>query len=399
MSNLTEHCLDGWDALTKKTSSTLEGVRGLQSFLKHLGENLHKFSTEMQSTCSKYKGKKVEMLEGTVKAAVIAVMSEIEVTLCEPHQSLAKELDNIQKEIGGFLKDSEKSRKRLLTEADKMRKVYESSLASLKKAREAYHKAAKEAAALQSSGKASKASSAEEKARNLDKAYGDQLVATNDKQHAYYTEEQPVLLAQFQQWEEARIEFVKKQLVAFGEKLTQIDIQGSWGKIVESVRSCSEDIDEKADMECYARSIDTGVSVPGDIQYEAAPEGPSIGAPSSISTHGGGGGGGGSSFSASSSSYSSGVAEIHSAVRLVLKHLHTQLLMMLIPVLLQRMMPVEVSCIRPFMTMNHRTMVKWPCIAVKPCVSLRRILVDGGSQLQKMVVKVLCPRPMSSPFK
>jgi len=290
MSNLTEHCLDGWDALTKKTSATLEGVKGLQSFLKNLGENLHKFSSEMQSTCSKYKGKKVEMLEGTVKAAVIAVMSEIEVTLCEPHQSLARELDNIQKEIGGFLKDSEKSRKRLLTEAANMRKTYEASLAALKKSREAYHKAAKEAASLQNAGKAGKASSAEEKARSLDKAYGDQLVATNDKQHAYYTEEQPVLLAQFQQWEEARIEFVKKQLVAFGEKLTQIDIQGSWGKVVESVRSCSEDIDEKADMECYARSIDTGVTVPGDIQYEAAPEGPSVGAPSSISTHGGGGG-------------------------------------------------------------------------------------------------------------
>jgi len=232
------------------------------------------------------------MLEGTVKAAVIAVVMEMENTVCEPHQALAAELDTIQKEIGNFLKDSEKSRKRMLTEAANLRKAYDASLSSLKKAREAYYKAAKDVVALQNSGKQAKVPAAEEKANSLDKAYGDQLVATNDKQYAYYNEEQPVLLAQFQQWEEARIDFVKKQMVALGEKLTQIDLQGGWGKLVDNVRSCSDDIDERADMESYARSIDTGVTPPADIEYEAAPEGPSVGAPSTISTHGGGFGGG-----------------------------------------------------------------------------------------------------------
>ena len=180
MSNLTEHCLDGWDALTKKTNSSLEGVKGLQSLLKHLSENFHKFSGEVQGTCSKFKSKQLDLMEASVKAAVIATVDEFE-TIGGLHRQLADELDNMQKEVGNFYKDREKTRKRLLSEASSIRKGYESSISALKKAHDAYHKAAKEVVSLQNSGKAAKVGAAEEKAKSLDKAYQDQLVQTNDK--------------------------------------------------------------------------------------------------------------------------------------------------------------------------------------------------------------------------
>lgn len=292
MCSLTENCLDGWEAVGKKTSSSLEGVKGLQSLLKHLSEDFHKFSSETQSTCSKFKAKNATLLEGTVKAAVIAVVTDIETLVSAPYRTLADELDAVQHELGAFVKEREKSRKRLLAEAAAARKGFDSSLAALKKAREAYVKAAKDAAAAQNAAakspeKTGKASAAAEKAKGLDKTYGDQLVATNDRQYAYYTEEQPALLAQVQQWEEARIAFVKKQLLVVADKLAAADMQDHWQSLADSAHSCAEDISETTDMTGYAQCIATNVPVPADIAYEPAPEGPSIGAPALLSSHGG----------------------------------------------------------------------------------------------------------------
>lgn len=290
MCSLTENCLDGWDALGKKTSSSLEGVKGLQSLLKHLSEDFHKFGSETQSTCSKFKAKNAALLEGTVKAAVIAVVTDIETLVSAPYKTLADELDAVQHELGAFVKEREKSRKRLLAEAAAARKGFDSSLAALKKAREAYVKAAKDAATAQSAAakspeKTGKASAAAEKAKGLDKTYGDQLVATNDRQYAYYTEEQPALLAQVQQWEEARIAFVKKQLLVVADKFACSNMQNHWQSLADSAHSCAEDISETTDMTGYAQCIATNVSVPADIAYEPAPEGPSIGAPALLSSH------------------------------------------------------------------------------------------------------------------
>lgn len=287
MCSLTENCLDGWDALGKKTSGSLEGVKGLQSLLKHLSEDFGKFGSEVQATCSKFKAKGAVLLEGTVKAAAIAVVTDVETLVAAPYRALADELDAVQHELGAFAKEREKSRKRLLAEAAAARKGFDASLAALRKAREAYVKAARDAAEkARAPDKAGKAAAAAEKARGLDRAYGDQLVATNDRQHAYYAAEQPALLAQVQQWEEARVAFVKQQLLAVAAALARADMPARWQSLADSAQGCAADISEAADMAGYAQAVATGVAVPADIAYEPAPEGPSIGAPAQLSSHG-----------------------------------------------------------------------------------------------------------------
>ena len=310
MSTLAEHCLDGWDAVTKKTSRSLEGLKGLQGLMKQLNELFHKFSSDTASVCAKYKAKHAQDLEGTVKASLLALVDAIESAVVDPHQLLAEQFNTAQKELASFHKEHEKTRKKLLADAASARKDYDSALAALKKARDAYCKAAKDAASQRQSAskspeKASKAQAAEEKAKSADKAYGDQLVDTNDRQHRYYTAEQPALLAQVQQWEEDRVEFVKRQVQALAQRLGEADMSAHWQKLVSTAGSCAQDIDAKADMETYAQSIDTKVGVPSDIGYEPAPEGPSIGAPAALSTHGGASG---SSSSSASSSYAAAAA-------------------------------------------------------------------------------------------
>ena len=294
--SFAEQLLDGYDALEKKTANTLSGLKGLGSFMKHMGEVCKKCSAEAQSSCSKYKAKRVSNLEGTVKAAVIAAITEVETAVVAPFASLATEFERTSKDIAGFMKEREQQRKKLMSDAAHMQKTWDATLAALRKARDTYHKAAKDAYAAQNAADKApeksaaaarqKAAAAAEKARAADQAYGDLLVHTNDAQREYYTRTQPDMLARYQQWEEERIAFVRGQLAMLSEHVVALGVPDKWEHLTSTIKECADDIDTAADIDGYAHSIASGVAVPADMPYEAAPLGPSSGGPAALSTGG-----------------------------------------------------------------------------------------------------------------
>ena len=299
--SFAEHLLDSYDALEKKTAVSVTGLKGLSSFMKHMGEVLKKCSVDAQGVCSKYKTKENSNLDGSIKAAVIALISEIESTIVAPFGSLSAEFDRSVKEYENFIKEREQLRKKLLADTAHIQKEWESAQSALKKAKETYFKHAKDAASAQAAcDKAQeknaavakqKADAAAEKARAADDGYGAVLVKTNDFQRRYYTETQPELLDRYQKWEEERFDFMRSQIATLTDSILSQDLPAKWDQFANDVKECGEAIDSTNDLESYARSISSQVTVPDDMPYEAAPVGPSNGGPESLSSGGGSSGG------------------------------------------------------------------------------------------------------------
>jgi len=287
--SFAEHLLDAYDALEKKTAQSLTGLKGLSQFMKHTSEVFKKCSLEAQSVCSKYKGKDIKILEGTVNAAVIAVISEVESAVINPFSTLTTEFDKASKDIETFLKERETSRKKLIAESTRMQKDWEATVNTLRKTKDAYFKFAKDAASAQAAAEKAqdknaavakqKADAAMEKARAADEGYCSLLVRTNEMQHDYYTKTQPEMLNQYQQWEDERIQFVKSQLVTLADNMIALEMPNKWEQFTASFKGCAEAIDATADLDSYARSVGNNTPVPNDMPYEAAPVGPSNGGP------------------------------------------------------------------------------------------------------------------------
>jgi len=290
------HLLDSYDALEKKTSVSIAGLKGLSDFMKHMGVVLKKCGTDTQSVCSKFKTKENSNQEGSVKAAIIALITELETTLVSPFTTLANDFEQSAKDYDQFIKNQEQLRKKLLADASHIQKEWDAAQNQLKKAKDAYFKCAKDAAAAQAASEKAqeknaaaakqKADSAADKARAADESYGSTLVRTNDFQRKYYSETQPELLDRFEQWERERIEFVKSQLISITDKIDGQELNSKWEHLSSDVRECGDAIDPESDLESYAVSIGNKVGFPGDIPYEAAPVGPSNGGPENLSSGG-----------------------------------------------------------------------------------------------------------------
>jgi len=292
--SFAEHLLDGYDALEKKTAVSIAGLKGLSGLMKHMGDVMKKCSVDAQSVCSKYKTKENSNQEGSIKAAIIILLDEIESTIVAPFGSLSGDFERSSKEFDTFVKDREQARKKLLSEAAHIQKDWDAAQSALKKAKEAYFKCAKEASAAEAAcdkaqeknraAAEQKAEAAKEKATRADDNYGSMLVHTNDYQRTYYTDTQPELLTRFQQWEEERFQFVQSQISTLMDKVVGQELPSKWDHFATGVKECSEAINASNDLEAYARSISNKVSVPDDIPYEKAPMGPSNGGPASLSS-------------------------------------------------------------------------------------------------------------------
>jgi len=295
--SFAEHLLDGYEGLEKKTAVSVAGLKGLSGFMKHMGEVMKKCSTEAQGVCSKYRTKENCNQEGSIKAAIIILLDEIESTIVGPFGSLSGEFERSSKDFDAFVKDREQARKKLLSEASRIQKDWEATQSALKKAKEAYFKCAKESDAADAAcekakaqdknvpAASQKADAAKDKARAADDSYGSVLVHTNDYQRTYYTETQPELLTRFQQWEEDRFKFVQNQLSTLMDKIVEQELPSKWEHFSTGVKECSQAIDSNNDLEAYACSISSKVSVPNDIPYEKAPVGPSNGGPEKLSSN------------------------------------------------------------------------------------------------------------------
>ena len=162
--------------MSKKTDQSLDGLKGIGNLFKGLSEVMEGFGEKSQSMCSAFKSKKLKDVEGTVKAAVLATITEVETSIVAPferlsddlkqvwnlisplffpphHRDLTLQASKLSKGVDQFVSEREKSRKRMLNDASALRKDWDKHLSELKKTKENYHKLAKDYAKAQAASK------------------------------------------------------------------------------------------------------------------------------------------------------------------------------------------------------------------------------------------------------
>eukprot|EP00727_Mastigamoeba_balamuthi_P004888 m51a1_g14398 hypothetical protein (537) ;mRNA; r:352634-355398 len=295
--------LDGYDPLAKRTAASLEGVQGIASLFKHLSEVVEDFAQKTEGVIKKYNTKKHGALEGTVKMCVETVVSQFERLAGEQH-GFAANVGAIGRDMDSFAKERDRGRKKLIADGEALAKSWDAQQAALRKAKENYHKLSRDAAQLQLQAQkketdpraqakpkdiqalARKVSEAVEKARGAEEAYSRTLRETNEKQRRYYTEEQPAFLRQYQTFEEERIQFCKTQVEKLLSHMAALSLPEHWKAATEVITASATAINVATDIESYAASIRTGVSVPEQINFEA-PEGGIPAGTSSTASSGG----------------------------------------------------------------------------------------------------------------
>jgi len=181
------------------------------------------------------------------------------------------------------LKEKEKKQKQLIKDGEVLEKGWENQLDALKKARSNYVKLGKEAQSMAEnlekkkqdpktkpdvvSQLSSKTQQAAEKRDQSDEAYRNVLEQTNAKMEQYYTQEQPSLLAQYQEFEQDRIEFMKAQMSKFVDNLRATNTAGIFDQSCSSMESSFHSIDADSDISSWASINGTHVNIPDPINY------------------------------------------------------------------------------------------------------------------------------------
>ena len=218
-----------------------------------------------------------------MRSCVTSIVDAIEAALCDPFNAIHDTIAGFSTEADGYVKESDQGRKRLYSEAASCKKDMTSMVTQLKKARDHYHKAAKEAQQVVNGGKnQSKADALSKKALDFDQKYREALELTNAKQDIHYSSEQPTILRQFQRWEEARIDFMNKANEAFKSAVAAAGLDRGWAQLSESVAASIDSVDAAGDIRTYANAAraDIGTVCNTPYEYEPSPEGgPTVGPP------------------------------------------------------------------------------------------------------------------------
>jgi len=162
-------------------------------------------------------------------------------------------------------------------------KAWEAQLDSLKKARANYVKAGKEAQSISESLEkkkqdpkvkpevvsqlSSKSMAANDKRDKLDDTYKSTLDATNEKMDNYYSQEQPKLLSEYQQFEEDRINFMKNQMNTFVNNLTATHLSNVFESSCEKMSTIVNNISVENDISSWATESTKNIFIPNPITY------------------------------------------------------------------------------------------------------------------------------------
>jgi len=112
---------------------------------------------------------------------------------------------------------------------------------------------------------AAKASQATDKAAASDNEYQSILSQTNQKQSEYYLNIMPSLLAEFQQFEEDRLQYMKSMTEKFAD--LEAEFPGFYTSASDGITNAARSIQVDSDIQAFVAENRTGVTVPADIQY------------------------------------------------------------------------------------------------------------------------------------
>eukprot|EP00727_Mastigamoeba_balamuthi_P013288 m51a1_g8582 hypothetical protein (408) ;mRNA; r:30900-32765 len=272
-----ENLLDGFDALSKRTALSLDATKGMGSLFKKLSVVLNEFGNKSDAIFAKYRSKKMLLLDGTIRMAVEPLLKEMEAVVRSQTQ-FAEQLMALSRDADAFVKERDKTRKKLLADADALTKDWDNQVGSLRKAKENYHKCSKDASSLKAKERdskdaksaAAKSAAAQDKANGAEEKYQEVLRETNAKQKRYYSHDQPQLLRQFQEFEEARVVFGRGTLDKFLSQARALALPAKWETMLSVAATSVSSINVATDMEAFVATNRTGVRVPDPLPFESA---------------------------------------------------------------------------------------------------------------------------------
>jgi len=283
--SFAESLLDGFDLLNKRTGGGLKSCQNFIDFYK----NFAKIEKEYGRSLSKLvQNEKKEFQKASPSSKEVGstlfewetMFNELD-KIGEFHNSLATKIENeLCQHISNYIKEKEKTKKKLENDSAKLVKDMKNQHEALGKARNKYVTLFKEAEALEKglhdlSVKPSalpkmeaKHKQAEEKAEQADSDYQGILRQTNQKQNEFYTQTMPSLLKEFQEFEEERVTYMKAQTETFvsWEAEGPIVLQN----ICNQMKTCASNLSAETDIKAYCNENATNVTPPPDIEYQAA---------------------------------------------------------------------------------------------------------------------------------
>ncbi|GAM21883.1 hypothetical protein SAMD00019534_050580, partial [Acytostelium subglobosum LB1] len=275
--------LDGFDNLYKRTEGVLKCNLEMSNFFKKLSALEAEYSKAMLKLVKSTGQKKLmsnPFLDGSLKEAWRISLNEMEV-VGNQHATFSNASNELSNSIEKMVKDKENHRKKLTADGQKLTKDMKTQLDLLTKAKMNYHKLSKEAELAQTTltkGQADpkmkqdkvsqlsvKATQASEKANQADQEYRECLSVTNSKQNDYYANEMPLLLKEFQTFEEDRIMNTKETMTRLAMSVKEIPPIVSHA--ADGVQQAAEQIDKDQDIRQWVAENKTNITPPGPIDY------------------------------------------------------------------------------------------------------------------------------------
>eukprot|EP01100_Stratorugosa_tubuloviscum_P002771 TRINITY_DN1657_c1_g3_i1.p1 TRINITY_DN1657_c1_g3~~TRINITY_DN1657_c1_g3_i1.p1 ORF type:complete len:518 (+),score=247.51 TRINITY_DN1657_c1_g3_i1:181-1734(+) len=280
----------GFDLLYKRTEEVLKSTTDIAKFFKSLSDveseyakNLVKLTQSTKKTLFQKSNVKVgEKEKGTLREGWDQLQAELE-NISNRHTQYSVSLANeISQSCLNYVKEKELERKRLLTEGQKITKEYQAVIAEMKKSQQNYYSKCKEAEACQLAHEkakaegvmkpkdlnklSAKASKAMEVASAVDSEYKRLIKKANSKQSKFFELEMPLVLKQFQEFEESRIKFLKDTFSKFHSVTSELP--PFWKTACDSLENSISKINPLTDVQIYAEENRTNAAIPGEIQYE-----------------------------------------------------------------------------------------------------------------------------------
>jgi len=285
--SFAESLLDGFDLLNKRTGGGLKSAQNFIDFYKNLakiekeyGRALSKLAQNEKKEYSKHSPATKEV--GSTLFEWETIFGEID-KIGEFHNQLAAKIENdLCTHMSSYIKEKEKTRKKLENDSARIVKEIKAQHDNLSKAKSKYVTLTKEAESLEKGlhdvnvkpsnlpKMESKHKQAEEKAEQADRDYQGVLQQTNQKQHEYYTAIMPSLLKEFQEYEEERVIYLRSQSLTWASWNAEEPIVMQ--NICATITTCATNISADIDIKAYCSENATGVTPPPDIDYVSAQE-------------------------------------------------------------------------------------------------------------------------------
>ncbi|KAL6061939.1 cell division cycle-related protein [Balamuthia mandrillaris] len=277
---------DGFPLYYSRLEDDLKSLSDVGSFFKKLGAIEARYAKDVQSLCKTVDPKlwkRTDKEIGTVSSCWQTIHAELD-KIAKLHEDLSnKGSKDIYGEVENWLKEKDKTKKKLVKDGGKLTKDMHEMMSTLKRSKETYYKLHKDADNMLATYNQKKADpaakpkdveklnkksiEARDKANHADGNYKKTLEKANAHRVKFYTQDMPALLDEFQAFEEQRTGFIKKIVEDYMTTMNQLP--PLLASTTETINNSVEAIDKQADIDTFiAENAALAVTPPPAIDYE-----------------------------------------------------------------------------------------------------------------------------------